>query len=201
MVRKLGLALTLFLGGCAWSTAGIPPSQGPSPTDAVVANSGQQGNRAITVNLVAPSEGSFTALSAVHRWVDADIFQYEVSLKVKNGSEFLDFPTPLMVVVPRKDTPKTRAVFTNLKQGSIYQVQVTAKGNVGGSAPDALLNAVPATALFDFAALQDVEDTVSADLRIGFDPVNFNGTGSADLLAPVDGDYLNPTAPETGTAQ
>jgi hypothetical protein len=167
----------------------------------VVANSGQAGDRAITINLLDPAEGGFRTQATVHRWTDADIFQYEVTLKVGDGTTFTDLPTPLQVVVPRKESPKTRAVFTNLKQGKAYQVAVIAKGNVGGTAPDVVLNAVPATATFDFTATQDVEDTVSADLRVVFDAVAFNGSGSTNLLTPEDGSYRNPTAPESGVAQ
>lgn len=198
MIRGWGLVLAIALAGCAAPPA---PSPGRLPADAVFANSGQQGNRAITVNLLTPQEGSFKAQAKVHRWVDADIFQYEVTLKIKSGETFADLPSPLTVVVPRKGTPKSKAVFTNLRQGRIYQVSVIAKGNVGGTAPEAPLNANPATALFDFSATQDVEDQQSADLRVVFDAVEFNGGGTTILLPPEDGTYRNPSEPETGSAQ
>lgn len=198
MIRGWGLVLALCLAGCAAPPA---PSLGGVPADAVFADSGQQGKRAITVTLLTPQEGAFKTQAKVHRWVDADIFQYEVTLKIKSGETFSDLPSPLTVVVPRKGTPKTKAVFTNLRQGSIYQVSVTAKGNVGGKAPEIPLNAIPATALFDFSATQDVEDQPSADLRIVFDAVEFNGGGTTILLPPEDGSYRNPSAPETGSAQ
>ena len=169
--------------------------------NAVVANSGQAGNRAIAVNLVTPTDGGFATQASVHRWVDADIYQYEVTLKVGDGTSFSELPTPLTVVVPRKRDPKSRAVFTNLRQGRIYQVSVIAKGNAGGTAPAQLLTTVPATARFDFSATQDIEDTVNADLRVVFDPVEFNGSGSTTLLPPADGGFRNPSAPETGSAQ
>ncbi len=200
MLRGWGLVLALSVAGCAASAPGIAPEHAASPTT-VVANSGLSGNRAIAVTLQPPRDGGFATQATVHRWVDADIYQYEVTLKVGDGTTFTDLPTPLTVVVPRKDSPKTRAVFTNLRQGQIYQVSVTAKGNVGGTAADMALNSVPATARFDFSAAQDVEDTLSADLRVAFDAVEFNGSGSTTLLPPEDGTYRNPTAPETGTAQ
>lgn len=200
MLRGLGLVLALSVAGCAWGP-GNPPSPGTLAGDAVLADSGQSGSRAISVTLLTPSQGSYLTQGTVHRWEDADIFQYEVTLKVGNGKTFSDLPTPLVVVVPRKGTPKTKAVFTNLRQGSVYQVSVSAKGNVGGTAPGTLLNSVPATALFDFTATQDVQDTLSADLRIGFDAVAFNGSGSTQLLPPVEGTYRNPNAPETGRAE
>jgi len=197
----LGVALALSLVGCAGSAPGVQPDLGASTPNAVVANSGQAGNRAIAVNLVPPADGGFATQAVVHRWVDADIYQYEVTLKVGDGNTFSDLPTPVTVVVPRKQDPKTRAVFTNLRQGSIYQVSVVAKGNAGGSGPAQVLTSVPATARFDFSATQDVEDTVSADLRVVFDAVAFNGSGSTTLLPPDEGSFRNPTDPETGSAQ
>lgn len=201
MRRGWGILLAFCVTGCAWSAPGVSPHPGEGSPQTVVANSGQAGDRAITINLLDPAEGGFRTQATVHRWTDADIFQYEVTLKVGDGTTFTDLPTPLQVVVPRKESPKTRAVFTNLKQGKAYQVAVIAKGNVGGTAPDVVLNAVPATATFDFTATQDVEDTVSADLRVVFDAVAFNGSGSTNLLTPEDGSYRNPTAPESGVAQ
>lgn len=201
MKRGLGILLALSVAGCAWSAPSAQPDWGASSPSTVVANSGQAGTRAISVNLLPPADGGFSTQATVHRWVDADIFQYEVTLKVGDGATFSDFPTPLVVVVPRKGVPKTRAVFTNLKHGKVYQVSVVAKGNAGGAAPDTALNATPATALFDFSGAQDVEDTANADLRVVFDAVDFNGSGSTNLLTPEDGAYRNPTEPETGVAQ
>lgn len=199
-VAKLALGLAVVaLAGCATSPAlTVLPAQ---DEQAVVGNGPKAGNHAISITLVPPQEAGYQSQATVHRWVDADIFQYEVTLKVKNGGSFVDFATPLTVVVPRKGTPKTKAVFTHLKQGAIYQASVVAKGNVGGSAASTVLNSTAATAVFDFSAAQDVEDTLSASMRVTFDAVAFNGNGSANLQTPVDGSYSNPTAPEAGAAQ
>lgn len=197
----LGIIMALSLTGCFGPAPGAQPDLGATQPYTIIANSGQAGNRAIAVTLLAPQDGAYTSQATVHRWVDADIFQYDVTLKAWDGSAFTDLPKPLTVVVPRKQDPKTRAVFTNLRHGQIYQVSVVAKGNVGGTAPETVLNTAPATAVFDFTASQDVEDTLSTNLRVVFDAVDFNGSGSTTIEAPEDGTYRNPTEPETGSAQ
>lgn len=204
--RKQKLALTtlgfMVLVGCA------QPPQSASPTldpgirhEAIVANARQGGDRTVSINLVAPDKAAFTNQALVHRWVDNDIFQYEVTLKVFDGTNFVDLTPALTVVVPRKDTPKTKAVFTNLRHGMLYQASVIAKGDNGGTSASTHLTSTPAVATFDFTATQDVEDTLSANLQVVFDQVPFNGTGTATMLTPVDGQYQNPTGAESGIAQ
>ena len=129
----------------------------------------------------------------VHTWSEMDVYQYEVSLKVKSGSTFVDLTSPLSVVVPHKVGPKSKAVFTNLKRGQVYQATVIAKGNVGGTAPSMLLSPVPVTILFDFSASQDVEATLNADIQIPLGPpVPFNGSGTVAIQIPLDAPYERP---------
>ncbi len=200
LALALGAVLTLGLAGCAAPQTATTPV---SAADAITAFTTQGGNRAVSVAMVAPKEAAFQTAATVHRWVEADIFQYEATLKVWNGTSYADLPSPLTVVVPRKgQLPKSRAVFTNLRQGAKYQVVVTARGNVGGTAPTTFLNANTTTAtVFDFTAAQDVEDTLSANVQVVFDAVAFNGSGSTTIVPPAEGTYTNPTAPETGAAQ
>jgi hypothetical protein len=196
----LGMTLTLGLAGCAFpGTAPAPASN----SDAVTAASSLGGNRSLSITMLTPIEADYRTAAVVHRWVDNDIFQYEATLKVWNGTSYADLQTPLTVVVPRKgQAPKTRAVFTNLRQGFRYQVSIVARGNVGGTAATTILNANTSTAtVFDFTAAQDVEDTITANVQIAFDAVSFTGTGTATVVAPAEGTYANPAAPETGVAQ
>lgn len=196
----LGTLISGNLAGCAF------PGTAPSPVsapDAVTTSSALGGNRTLSITMLPPQDASYQTAAIVHRWVDNDIFQYEATLKVWNGTSFVDLQTPLTVVVPRKGaTPKTRAVFTNLRQGQRYQVSIAARGNVGGTAATTLLNSSTATtADFDFTATQDVEDTVATNVQVTFDSVAFNGNGSTTIGTPADGTYTNPSAPESGSAQ
>ena len=196
----LGTLISGGLAGCAFP--GTAPGPISSP-DAVTAASALGGKRSISVTMLPPQDASYQTSAIVHRWVDNDIFQYEATLKVWNGTSYVDLQTPLTVVVPRKgQAPKSRAVFTNLRQGFRYQVAIAARGNVGGTAATAQLNAnTPTAAIFDFTAGQDVEDTVSSNVQIAFDSVPFNGNGTTTIVAPAEGTYANPAAPETGVAQ
>lgn len=205
-MKRLMLSLTLGclisggLAGCA------SPGTAPAPvsfSDAVTAAAPLGGSRSVSVTLLPPQDASYRTSAVVHRWVENDIFQYEATLKVWNGTSYADLQAPLTVVVPRKgQAPKTRAVFTNLRQGQRYQVSITARGNVGGTAASTLLNSTTATAaVFDFTATQDVEDTVSSNVQVTFDSVAFNGNGTTTIVAPAEGTYTNPAAPETGVAQ
>ena len=169
---------------------------------AVFANSNEGGNRTARIEIAAPNEGGYNILAAVHHWVDNDIVEYRATLKAWNGTAYADFATPLQVVVPRKGTPKNSAVFTNLKQGSKYQVSLQAWGDDGGNTATSQLNADTATtAVFDFTATQDVEDAPSETMTITFDQVAFSGTGTATVSTPADGTYQNPSSAEAGSAQ
>ena len=178
------------------------------PGDALVTDSRQAGDRQAVITLGTPQDAGFGAkafglLTVQHRWVVADIFQYTANLKVWDGAAYVDFATPIDTIIPRKGAePKTSAVFTNLKQGSKYRVQLTAQGDNGGTSPLTVLNGDTETAaVFDFTAAQDVEDTLTTVLTIVLDQVAFSGTGTGSVATPEEGTYLNPTEAEAGTAQ
>lgn len=202
----LGAAGLMGLVGCNLPNVGtalpLASSQAAQATDSVVKDSGLSGNKAIALNVLAPNESGFRTQAVVHKWVDNDIFEYVATLKAWNGTAYVDFTTPLTVTIPRKGvSPKTKAVFANLRQGAKYQVSLLAKGNIGGTAATSALNSTAPTAVFDFTATQDVEDTLSASMQITFDAVPFSGSGTSTVTAPADGTYANPSAAESGAAQ
>ena len=199
-VAMLGLFATACAAPLPLSSTQFVEKFGQS---SVFANSGEGGNKMATLEIAPPQDGGYQVQAIVHRWVDADIFEYRATLKSWNGTAYVDFATPLTVTVPRKGTAaKTKAVFTNLKQGSKYQVSLVAMGDVGGTAATKALNANTATtAVFDFTAGQDVEDTLAAAMQIAFDTVAFSGTGTATVTTPDEGTYTNPSSPEAGAAE
>jgi hypothetical protein len=206
--NRLLIASLLLLGGCA---APSPVSNAPSTmapasqaaATALVTDSKMGGTKQVSIAIAPPKDGAFRVQTVQHHWVADDIYQYTATLKVWDGSAYVDLATPLSVVVPQKgSSPKTMAVFTNLRQGKKYQIVLTAQGNDGGTAADTELNHNTAsTAEFDFSASQDVEDTLSATMNVTFDAVAFSGSGSATITAPADGSYENPTSAESGAAQ
>lgn len=216
MKKIMLLPLILMLSaGCAMKS---PVANGPAAVGTaaqaasaqpVVADSRMGGTKTVAVTIAPPKDGAFASRAGYavqtvqHHWVADDIYQYTATLKVWNGTDYIDFSTPVQVVVPQKGSaPKTRAVFTNLKQGTKYRVELSAEGNDGGTAADTVLNAgTPTTAVFDFTATQDVEDTLSSTLTVTFDQVAFSGTGTATVGTPADGTYQNPTAAEAGAAE
>lgn len=211
MFKYAALAM-ISLGALSFTGCNAPvpststtPTMGASQADqaTVVKDTGLNGNKAVALEILPPSEGGYHTQAIVHKWVDNDIFEYVATLKVWNGTAYVDFATPLTVTIPRKGLePKTKAVFTSLKQGSKYQVALVAKGDIGGTAATTTLNGNTATSqVFDFTATQDVEDTLSATMQVVFDAVAFSGSGSATVTAPADGTYANPASPEAGTAQ
>jgi hypothetical protein len=200
--------LVLLSAGCgALPVANGPATMAPAANAAsgqsVVADSLMGGNKSVAIMIAPPKESGFKVQTVQHHWTADDIYQYTANLKVWNGTAYVDFATPINVVIPQKGSaPKTSAVFTNLKQGTKYQVKLTAQGDDGGTAATATLNAnTDTTSVFDFTATQDVEDTLSATMTIVFDQVAFSGTGTATVGTPSDGTYENPSAAETGTAQ
>jgi hypothetical protein len=192
----------LALPGCNAAPGGLPLATAAESHESVVQNSGLNGDKAIAITVMAPHEAGFRTLATVHKWVENDIFEYRATLKVLDGLAYVNFATPLTITVPRKgEGAKTKAVFTNLRQGYKYQVSLVAHGNIGGSEATAALNTTPAQGVFDFTAEQDVQDAQSANLQITFDAVAFNGSGETTVAAPADGEFANPGSAETGTAE
>jgi hypothetical protein len=204
--KKLDYVLpAALLIGCAVAPPDSKPASDPGrhPIDQDVASIavGEPSRLQAIVTLAPPKAASFAAQAIIHRWVEADIFQYDATLKYNADGQFRDFAQPVVVVVPRKGAaPKTKASFSNLKAGSIYKVVVQARGNVGGTAPDLILTTAAASAVFDFSAIQDVQDTREAKLTVVFDAVPFNGKATTIVEPPAEGVYTNPDKPETGTA-
>ncbi|HEY9722903.1 MAG TPA: hypothetical protein V6D47_12905 [Oscillatoriaceae cyanobacterium] len=203
----------VVLVGCSANPTNVPAPQQAASAQAsqadvqtVVANTMENGTKSVAITVTPPRVSGYHTAAVVHHWVANDVYQYEATLKVWNSgsSTWDDLATPVTVVIPQKNgTPKTKAVFTNLKQGAKYEVVLVAKGNDGGSAADTILNADDTgnTSVFDFTATQDVEDTASATMTITFDQVAFSGTGTATVSTPEDGTFANPTDAATGTAQ
>ncbi|HEY9722902.1 MAG TPA: hypothetical protein V6D47_12900 [Oscillatoriaceae cyanobacterium] len=164
----MALGLALVLGGCG--------SQPPLPVAAPARL--QAPERAAATVEIAPR---FAVLSLDHRWQATDIYQYTVSLKVWNGSAYVDLAPAVSVVVPQKSTPaETQAVLSNLKQGARYEVVVQVQGNAGGTAPSQVLNADDTgnTAVLDFTQRQDLENMETVGVSPTLDRVPFSGTAT-----------------------
>lgn len=111
--------------------------------------------------------------AAVRSWRAADVFQFDVTLQVHDplADTFIAPPTPLLATLPQKPTPTTRATFAGLVAGGRYRASIVARGNAGGTAPDAVLNATrPTTVEFDLADLLAPRDQV---VSVPLDPVTF----------------------------
>lgn len=132
-------------------------------------------SRELVVTVSAPPPAVET-VAVSRRWQASDIYQYEVSLRRWDGAGFAELVPPVGVVLPQKGERRHEARFANLRQGARYQVDVQAKGNVGGTAPDVLLNSeVPARVLFDLSGAQDVESVRRENVSVRLDPVPFSG--------------------------
>lgn len=197
------LAFAVFaLIGCAQPhNLSQPPVSSFDADEAVTVDGGTPNGCTAVIRITPVDDGDFLTQDLIHRWVNADIYQYEVTLKYYSGSSYINFVPALTVVVPRKVSPKTKAYFTNLKQGRRYQAYLTAKGDNGGTAATTVLNTTPATTLFDFSATNDVQDTLTANMQITFDNAPFDGSGTATMLTPLDGTFQNPVATESGVPQ
>jgi hypothetical protein len=127
----------------------------------------------VVVEIRAP----LAAQAVSRRWQVADIYQYEVSLRRWEGTGFTDLSPPLRLVLPQKDAPRHEARFLNLRHGARYRVDVVAKGNAGGTAPERVLNSeTPSGVEFDLTGAQDVSDQRRASVTVRLDPVPFAGT-------------------------
>jgi hypothetical protein len=174
----------------------------------VVADSHEEGTKRAEIEITAPKEGGYLShrnygvLALSHHWVANDIFLYTATLKSWNGTAYVAIGSGISTTVNPKAVPaQTKAVFTNLKQGTKYQVDIVASGNNGGTAGTTTLNAAaPTDAVYDFTGAQDVQDTLTSSVAITFDAVAFSGTGTTTMTAPADGIYANPTSAEAGSA-
>jgi len=127
VIRKYAvpLASIALLGGCGHApTALVGDSQQTAATSqaaiadlfaaAPVAQAPSVSKVSVTVQLAAPTDGDFETQAIVHRWVVADVFQYDVTLKVwdAKANAYVDFtdgfgrPQPLTVVAQQKGASK-----------------------------------------------------------------------------------------------
>lgn len=197
--------ITIFMGmtfvtlaGCGkpldalHPTAAISAVQPSSGSNVAITAMGHPNGKTIALNLFAPMDSKFKAQAIVHRWTSTDLYQYEVTLSRDDQS--------LVTVPVRCINGQAKAIFTHLKPGVRYAVSVLAMGNIGGTAPDTLLNSQnPAEGEFDFRGANDIDDNQTTTIRVKFDDVLFDGTGTINLET-ADGNYLSPTASESGAA-
>ena len=156
MSKPFPWLLILLIVGC-----GLKPQSIPAP-----------GLRQAILSIL-PSGRQIHSLS--HRWQATDVFQYQVTLKKWNGTEFADFVPPLVEVVPKQ--ANTWIKFIDLRPGAKYQAMVVAQGSRGGMAPDLDLNTqTPCVATFDFSGDQDLENTFQQSVTATLDPVTFAST-------------------------
>lgn len=140
------------------------------------------------------------AAQAVHRWVPADIVRYDVVL--------MDVTAGLPgIEVLTKDVAKdkTGVKFSGLSFGKKYHAYVQIKGNEGGVATNPLLTLNQSTqsqagighVVYDFTALQNIDDNQSGTVELEFDTVTFDGKGGLTIVGPADGQYVNdPAGPQ-----
>lgn len=166
MARALTAFLALTLTGCGLSH---PAMRLP-------------GEAACTATLaIAPPR--YAIQSTARRWLATDVYEYDVSLQVWNGTSYADLDPPVTVALPRAGA--ARAVFTQLRRGRRYRARVVIRGNPGGTAPTTILNAhsTRPAPVFDFTPSQDVADAVSATFQDELDPVDFSGTATVTPAA------------------
>lgn len=119
---------------------------------------------------------AYQTQAIAHRWVASDVYHYEVTLRVWDGTTFVDLVPAVTVVLPQTGTAKSEARFSNLRQGRSYRASVVARGNAGGTAPQAVLNAqTPCMVDFDFRAAQDIENVLLRSVTVKLDPVPYSG--------------------------
>lgn len=158
------ITLGLLLAGCGYQPHPVLPL--PAAARPV----------ALELRLGAP-ESRYSTQAVSHRWVASDIYQYEVTLRAYDGAGDPGPNAAVTVVLPQIGTPLSTAQFTNLRQGLRYEAEVVAKGNVGGTAADLVLNSQsPTQAVFDLTASQDVETSYTWSGGVTLDSALFSGS-------------------------
>lgn len=156
------LLVTLALSGCmevpsAWR----PPTPGP------------HASAVLDLKVASPPR---EIQAPVHRWVTSDVHQFKVTLKVWNGSAYVDLAPANVLIVSPQLHPGKQARYSNLKANQKYRAVVEAFGNVGGTSPTFHLNSqTPAFADFDFTGGPNLEDTLATSVQVTLDPVPFSG--------------------------
>lgn len=147
--------------------AGLLLGCGSSAPSASV-NDAPSGLREAIVSIRTLAE-AFKTQAVVRRWRASDVHHFEVVLReLRAGAPVLS-----RVELPREGGGEAR--FSRLRHGERYLVEVRAWGDPGGETGTTLLSA-NATASFDFAGDQDVEDRVQVPVNVLLDPVPFAGT-------------------------
>lgn len=183
------LALMLA-AGCA-----NPLIAGPGPFSRIVTSQVGNGPAHATVDL---STADFRLASLAHHWATNDVYEFDVTLNVRNASgTFVAMSPPSLITLSQKTTsPSRTATFTGLNHG-YYEASVVAKGNDGGTAASQTLTPA-ATAALDLTTL----DTADATCTLAFDAVAFDATDTVTLRNPTsDGVFASPTAAATITVK
>ena len=178
-VWRMALA-SLALAGCA-----TPPGQGVATAS--------KGPGSVSLTL-APR--AFKALDATtaHSWTPNDVYEYDVSLLIKNEQgQYVALNPAVSTVLSQHGGPALSAQFTGLAAG-MYEASVIAKGDVNAIDNLKTLTANAAVADIDLTSAKEATATVNVTL----DPVDFDPTASTTLALPDrDGQWLSPSASPT----
>ncbi|HEY9722388.1 MAG TPA: hypothetical protein V6D47_10255 [Oscillatoriaceae cyanobacterium] len=182
--------LLLLAVGCA-----NPVSLSASAGDRLQSDRLGNGPAAASLQVASPA---YRVASTAHHWDTADIYEYDVTLTVRNASgAFEPLNPPAFVKLAQKSgTPMSTARFTGLSHG-YYEASVVAMGNEGGTAASGALTPT-ATAALDLT----VNDTADATASLRFDAVPFDATATVTLENPdADGAFATPATPASITVQ
>jgi hypothetical protein len=172
-----GVAALVTLSACQ-----AAPSVSVQATQPVAAAD----TRAVTLTFAPPKTyGVQSGTNPVHRWVAADVYQYDVKVQLGAGTSWTDVRT---LVVAKG---QTSLLISDLVGTSTYRALVTAKGNQGGTAATTVLNATPLT----------VSLAGSATIRVTLDDVPFAGEADITVTTPAAGVYNQPSPGPTGAPQ
>jgi hypothetical protein len=203
MPNQLGrlaiVAAILMGGGCGRAPDSIASVEMDALKTLINQSSNRYlGTRTISIRILPALEGSYAqgqvqyAVQAAHRWVEADIHRYEVTLKLKDPKgSFVDLPDGRAVVLMDPRIAQN-VVFAKLDHGKTYQVALRALGNLGGTASETLLNRLsPTVAEFNFPATGKETRHQGANMQAALDPTPIDPAGELGFLPPPDGEYQN----------
>lgn len=204
MSKKLGLAaiaMVVMLGtGCGRVLDPLEDLELESLSTLIKQSSNQyQGSRTISIRILLPAAGGYQqgkvqygVQAAAHRWTREDIHRYELFLKVQDVSgAFVDpaGPPAILRIDPRVENS---AVFANLKHGETYQVTLVAKGNLGGTASERVMNTVaPTRAIFSFADARPEGKHQGANMQAALDPTVVDPQADLTIVKSKDGEFQN----------
>lgn len=200
------LALHITLAGCAGFNPGLPAvpgSTGMAPAaplvrtlgTAVVVTSAKQGPRAISIK-VKPS--AFNLKDVQHRWVANDVVFYRLTLKKRDGGNWVALDGLQIDLQQKGGSPATELTFQGLESGFEYRVEFETWGNKGGDPNETTARIDgqnPQSGDVDFTATNDVEDTATVSFTPRLDSTAFNGQIGVSIGAPEDGSYTTTLSP------